>query len=93
MKYQTKLTTPIKPAIITPIGVTEKFRRASGLSKGSTHRCTMWNVVIDIMAKVQHGITREKGVMVEDKWDKGWKLLTWPFVDDAHHCTSGKRRV
>ena len=45
------------------------------------------------MAEMQHGMAKEKGVMVEDEWGKAWELLTQLFADDAHHCASGSRCV
>ena len=53
----------------------------------------LWNGFIDIMAEMQHGMAKEKGVMVEDEWGKEWELLTQLFADDAHHCASGSRCV
>jgi hypothetical protein len=41
------------------IGVTEKFRRASGLPQGGTHSCALWNGFIDIMAEMQHEMAKE----------------------------------
>ena len=38
-------------------------------------------------------MAEEKGVMVEDEWEKEWELLTQLFADDAHHCASGNRCV
>ena len=40
------------------------------------------------MAEMQHGMAKEKGVMVEDEWGKEWELLTQLFADDAHRCAS-----
>jgi hypothetical protein len=68
--------------------VQEGFRAATG-----THSCALWNGFIDIMAEMQHEMTQEKGVMVEDEWGKEWKLLTQRFADDAHHCASGANCV
>jgi ribonuclease HI len=93
VRYQTKLTVQTRTAVITPFGVTDKFRRASGLPQGGTHSCALWNGFIDIMAEMQHGMAKEKGVMVEDEWGKEWELLTQLFADDAHHCASGSRCV
>ena len=42
------------------------------------------------MGEMQHGMAKEKGVMVEDEWGKEWQLLTQLFADDAHHCASGE---
>ena len=42
VRYQTKLTVQTRTAVITPVGVTEKFRRASGLpQRGHTQLCTV----------------------------------------------------
>ena len=89
VKYQSRLTFLTRTAVITPFGVTEKFRRASGLPQGGTHSCAVWNGFIDIMAEMQHGMAKEKGVMVEDSWGKEWELISQLFADDAHHCASG----
>ena len=89
VKYQAKLSMLTRTAVITPFGVTEKFRRASGLPQGGTHSCALWNGFIDIMAEMQHEMAQEKGVMVEDEWGREWELLTQLFADDAHHCASG----
>ena len=89
VQYQAKLAMLTRTAVITPFGVTEKFRRASGLPQGGTHSCALWNGFIDIMAEMQHEMAKEKGVMVEDEWGKEWELLTQLFADDAHHCASG----
>ena len=93
VQYQTKLAVLTRTSVITPFGVTEKFRRASGLPQGGTHSCALWNGFIDIMAEMQHEMAQEKGVMVEDEWGKEWELLTQLFADDAHHCASGPRCV
>ena len=92
-RYQTKLTVQTRNAVITPFGVTNKFRRASGLPQGGTYNCALWNGFIDIMAEMQHSMAVEKGVMVEGEWGKEWELLTQLFADDAHHCASGSRCV
>ena len=89
VRYQAKLALLTRTAVITPFGVTEKFRRASGLPQGGTHSCALWNGFIDIMAEMQHEMAKRKGVMVEDEWGKEWELLTQLFADDAHHCASG----
>ena len=47
VEYQTKLTVQTRTAVITPFGVTEKSRRASGLPQGGTHSCALWNGFID----------------------------------------------
>ena len=65
VRYQTKLVVLTRTVVITPFGVTEKFRRASGLPQGGTHSCALRNVFIDIMAEMQHKMAQEKGVMVE----------------------------
>jgi hypothetical protein len=46
-----------------------------------------------IIAEMQHGMAKKKGVMVEDEWGKEWELLTQLFADDAHHCASGSSCV
>ena len=74
VQYQTKLAVLTRTSVITPFGVTEKFRRASGLPQGGTHSCALWNGFIDIMAEMQHEMAQEKGVMVEDEWGKEWEL-------------------
>ena len=89
VQYQTKLAAITRTAVITPFGVTEKFRRVSGLPQGDTHSCALWNGFIDIMAEMQHAMPREKGMVVEDEWWKEWELLTQIFAGDAHHCASG----
>jgi hypothetical protein len=93
VRYQTKLIVQTRTAVITPFGVTNKSRGASGLPQGGTHSCALWNGFIDIMAEMQHGMAVEKGVMVEDECGKEWELLTQLFVDDAHHCASGSKCV
>ena len=71
--YKTKLAAPTRTAMITPFGVTEKFRRASGLpqgeDKGGTHSCALWNGFIDIMAEMQHGMAGQgrRWEVVEDE--------------------------
>ena len=47
-RYQTKLAVQTRATVITPFGVTEKFRRASGLPQGGTPSCALWNGFIDI---------------------------------------------
>ena len=79
VQYHAKLAMLTRTAVITQLGVTEKFRRASGLPQGGTHSCALWNGFIDIMAEMQHEISEEKGVMVEDEWRKEWELLTQPL--------------
>ena len=93
VQYQTTLAALTRTAVITPFGVTKKFRRASGLSQGGTRSCALWNGFIDIMVEMQHGVAKEKGVMVEDEWREEWELLAQLFSDDAHHCASGSRCV
>ena len=93
VQYQSKLIAQTRTAMITPFGVTDKFRRASGLPQGGTHSCALWNGFIDIMAEMQHGLAEEKGVMVEGEWGKEWELIIQLFADDAHHCASGENRV
>jgi hypothetical protein len=78
-----------RTAVITPFGVTEKIRRASGLPQGGTHSYALWNGFIDIMAEMQHDMSKRKGMLEEDEWGKEWELLTQLFADDAHHCASG----
>ena len=56
-----------RTVVITPFGVTGKSRRASGLPQGGTHSCALWNGFIDIMAEMQHDMSKKKGVMVEDE--------------------------
>ena len=89
VQYPTKLAVLARTDVITPFGVTEKFRRTSGLPRGGTHSCALWNGFIDIMAEMQHEMTQEKGVTVEDEWGKEWELLTQLFANDAHYCASG----
>ena len=86
VRYQAKLALLTRTAVITPFGVTEKFRRASGLPQGGTHSCALWNGFIDIMAEMQHEMAKEREVMVEDEWGKEWELLTQLFADDAQLC-------
>lgn len=93
VQYQSKLIAQTRTAMITPFGVTDKFRRASGLPQGGTHSCALWNGFIDIMAEMQHGLDEEKGGMVEGEWGKEWELITQLFADDAHHCAAGENRV
>ena len=83
VQYQAKLGVLTRTAAIAPFGVTEKFRRASGLPQGGTHSCSLWNGFIDIMAEMRHEMSEERGVMVEDEWGKE------SFTDDAHHCATG----
>ena len=73
VQYQAKLTVLTRTDVITPFGVTEKSRRASGLPQGGNHSCALWNGFIDIMAEMQHEMSKEKGVMVEDEWGKEWE--------------------
>ena len=91
--WQSWLHSDTRTAVITPFGVTEKFRRAAGLPQGGTHSCALWNGFIDIMAEMQHGMAEEKGMMVEGEWGKEWELLTQLFADDAHRCASDSRCV
>ena len=72
MQYQRKLVVLTRTFVITPFGVTDKFRRASGLPQGGTHSCAMWNGFVDIMAEMQHEKAQEKGEMVEEEWGKEW---------------------
>ena len=89
VQYYAKVAVLTRTAVFTPSGVTEEFRRASGLPQGGTHSCAMWNGFIDVMAEMQHEMARQKGVMVEDEWE----LLTQLFTDDSHHCASGTNCV
>ena len=93
VQHQTTLAGLTRTSVITPFGVTEKFKRASGLPQGGTHSCALWNGFNDIMTEIQHEMAQEKGVMVEDEWGEEWELLTQLFVDDAHHCASGTNCV
>ena len=62
VRYQTKLTVQMGTTVITPLGVTEKFRSATGLPQGGAHSCALWNGFIGIVAEMQHDMAVEKGV-------------------------------
>ena len=67
VQCQTRLAAITRTAVITPFGVTEKFRRASWLPQGGIHSCALSNDFGDITAAMQHEMSREKGVMVDDE--------------------------
>ena len=61
VQYQSKLVVLTRTDVITPSGVTEKSRRASGLPRSGTHSCALWNGSIVTMAEMQHEMSKEKG--------------------------------
>ena len=90
--HQAELVRRTRTAVITPFGVTDRFKRASGLPQGGTHSCALWNAFIDLMAEMQEGMimTRQQGVCCSSHTKS---MARWQPLSCHHQLHAHKQRT
>ena len=91
VEYTAKLAAGKQTAVITPFGITERFRRAAGLPQGGTESCALFDGVMDILADMQDRMSTEQGALLPDQFGELFESLAQIFCDDAHYSSSGER--